>query len=234
MAEAIGRRTEPAGPPPEEPAGGPGWSIDDVSVADIHDRRWRGDVDVADAAYRALCRSIDELGIIRPLLLRPRPQGGYELVSGARRLRAARERGWPAVPAVVRELSEVEALVGGAWQPLMRSGCTEPEATALRDELIAAGISAAEAEALTAILGFRAPGEGPGGSEAAAGRQPAAAEPEGSKPSRPATTDPVTSLAGRPAWAWSTQARRIEPSSPGTARSVDPAARGGDQGPRIP
>jgi hypothetical protein len=192
MAEVIARRTEPAPAPAVAPAGGPGWSIEDVSVADIHGRRWRGDVDVGDAAYRALCRSIDELGIIRPLVVRPRPQGGFELVSGARRLRAARERGWVAVPAVVRELSEVEALVGGAWQPLMRSGCTEPEATALRDELIAAGMSAAEAEALTAILGFRAPAEtGAPGSEA--GGHPA--------------TEAAASLAGRPAWAWTTEAR---------------------------
>lgn len=151
MTEAAERRPEPFG--------AIRWSIEDVPVEAIHDRRWRADVDVSSPVYRALRWSIGELGLVRPLVVRPRPEGGYELVRGARRLRAVRDLGWPAVPAVVRELTELEALVGGAWQPLMRSGCTEREAVALRDQLVTGGMSAAEARALTAILDFRPPAE---------------------------------------------------------------------------
>ena len=204
MAEAVGRRMEEAEAPAAGPTPGSGWSVADLPVADIHERRWRNQVDVSDPAYRALHRSIGELGIIRPLVVRPRPQGGYELVSGARRLRAARDRGWRAVPAVVRELSEAEALVGGAWQPLMRSGCSEPEAAALREELVGAGMTEAEAEALTAILGFRPPGEvsvGP----AAAGRRLTQSASDEPVPAEAAASEPVGRLAGRPPWAWTTR-----------------------------
>jgi ParB-like chromosome segregation protein Spo0J len=107
--------------------------------------------------------------------VRPRPEGGYELVRGARRLRAIRELGGGTVMAVVRELGDREALVGGAWPALMRSGCSEDEAAELREQLVAAGSSASEAVALTAVLGFD-----PAPAEAAA-----------------------VVLQGRPAWAWS-------------------------------
>ncbi|MGH7748160.1 MAG: hypothetical protein ACREQ5_25880, partial [Candidatus Dormibacteria bacterium] len=78
------------------------------------------------------------------------------------------------VAAVVRDLGDREALVGGAWPALMRSGCSEEEASALREQLIATGSSASEAAALTAVLGFDAP----------------------------TGADGAVSLRGQPAWAW--------------------------------
>jgi ParB/RepB/Spo0J family partition protein len=149
--------------------------VEELEVGAVHDRRWRAEVDVADPIYAALRHSIAELGLIRPLLVRPRPEGGYELVRGARRLRAVRDLGGGTVAVVVRDLGDREALVGGAWPALMRSGCSQDEAAELREQLVAAGSSASEAEALTAVLGFDA------------------ASPE----------EPAVVLQGRPAWAWS-------------------------------
>jgi ParB family chromosome partitioning protein len=128
--------------------------VEEVAVGAVHERRWRGDVDVDDPGYVVLRHSIAELGLIRPLLVRPRSEGGYELVRGARRLSAVRELGGGTVAAVVRELGDREALVGGAWPALMRSGCSEDEAAELREQLVASGSSASEAAALTAVLGF--------------------------------------------------------------------------------
>ncbi|MEA2671892.1 MAG: ParB family transcriptional regulator, chromosome partitioning protein [Chloroflexota bacterium] len=130
--------------------------VEEVAVGAVHERRWRGSVDLADPGYVALRHSIAELGLIRPLLVRPRSEGGYELVRGARRLSAVRELGGATVAAVVRDLGDREALVGGAWPALMRSGCSEDEAAELREQLVAAGSSASEAAALTAVLGFEA------------------------------------------------------------------------------
>jgi ParB family chromosome partitioning protein len=178
VLEAVGRHLPEAFTVAEvrHRAGTPG-SLEELAVDAIHERRWRPEVDVSDPLYGALVRSIAEVGVIRPLLVRVRqPRDEHlELVRGARRLRAARDLGLATVPAVVRELTELEALVGGAWQPLMRSGCTQREAAMLRDQLITAGMPAPEAAAMTAILGFRPSSE-------------------------PAT--PVM-LSGRPAWAWS-------------------------------
>ena len=133
--------------------------VEEVEVGAVHERRWRGTVDVDDPRYAALRHSIAELGLIRPLLVRPRSEGGYELVRGARRLSAVRELGAGTVTAVVRELGDREALVGGAWPALMRSGCSEDEAAELREQLVASGSSASEAAALTAVLGFDTPSQ---------------------------------------------------------------------------
>ena len=62
------------------------------------------------SALEALAESIRRQGVLQSLLVRPRPQGGYWLVAGERRWRAARLAGRDAVPAVVRELSDAEAL----------------------------------------------------------------------------------------------------------------------------
>jgi ParB family chromosome partitioning protein len=56
-----------------------------------------------------LIESIREKGVLQPVLVRPTPEG-YELVAGERRLRAAQAAGVGTVPAVVRKLSDREAL----------------------------------------------------------------------------------------------------------------------------
>jgi ParB family chromosome partitioning protein len=58
---------------------------------------------------RELVDSVREKGVLQPVLVRPTPEG-YELVAGERRLRAAQAAGIETVPAVVRKLSDREAL----------------------------------------------------------------------------------------------------------------------------
>ncbi len=96
---------------------------------------------------RALMVSIAARGILEPLLLRPRA-GGYELVQGARRLRAARQLSLDTVPAIVRELSDAEALVAGPWQALLRRGLRASEAPPVTARLLRAGLSTTEVCAL--------------------------------------------------------------------------------------
>ena len=62
-------------------------------------------------AGSGLAESIRRQGVVQPVLVRPRPAGGYELIAGERRWRAAREAGVPTVPAVVREAGDREALL---------------------------------------------------------------------------------------------------------------------------
>lgn len=56
-----------------------------------------------------LAASIREIGLVQPILVRPLGPETYELVCGARRLRAARQAGLQAVPAIVRTLTDLEA-----------------------------------------------------------------------------------------------------------------------------
>lgn len=58
----------------------------------------------------ALARSIADAGVVQPLIVRPLPDGRYELIAGERRLRAAREAGLETVPALVRDEDEVRRL----------------------------------------------------------------------------------------------------------------------------
>ena len=62
-------------------------------------------------AVGGLADSIRAQGLIQPVVLRPRLQGGYELIAGERRWRAAREAGLATVPAIVREADDRDALL---------------------------------------------------------------------------------------------------------------------------
>jgi ParB family transcriptional regulator, chromosome partitioning protein len=61
-------------------------------------------------ALAALAESIKTRGLLQPIVVRPLPGGGYELVAGERRLRAAKIAGLQAVPALVREAGDAERL----------------------------------------------------------------------------------------------------------------------------
>ena len=62
-------------------------------------------------ATTGLASSIREQGLLQPVVVRPRPEGGYELIAGERRWRAAREAGIDSVPALVREADDRETLL---------------------------------------------------------------------------------------------------------------------------
>jgi ParB family transcriptional regulator, chromosome partitioning protein len=58
----------------------------------------------------ALARSIADAGVVQPLIVRPLPDGRYELIAGERRLRAAREAGLESVPVLLRDENEAGRL----------------------------------------------------------------------------------------------------------------------------
>ena len=62
-----------------------------------------------DETLEALARSIEEVGVLQPVVVR-RTNGGYELVAGERRLRAARLAGLATIPAMIRESDDTESL----------------------------------------------------------------------------------------------------------------------------
>lgn len=60
---------------------------------------------------KKIVESIDKLGTITPLIARPLLDGGYELISGHRRLEACRKLGLKDIPVIVREMTDDEAIV---------------------------------------------------------------------------------------------------------------------------
>lgn len=61
-----------------------------------------------DEALAELAASVEKHGILQPLLVRPMPDGSYQIVAGERRWRAARIAGLTEVPVVIRDLTDRE------------------------------------------------------------------------------------------------------------------------------
>jgi ParB family transcriptional regulator, chromosome partitioning protein len=72
------------------------------------------------AALAGLASSIEASGVVQPLLVRPLHDGGYELIAGERRWRAARQAGLEKVPAVVRDQAEAERLQAALIENMVR------------------------------------------------------------------------------------------------------------------
>ena len=66
---------------------------------------------VDDEKMEELVESIRQQGILSPVLVRPDDEGGYEMISGHRRLHAAKIVGLKKIPAIVRELTDDEAII---------------------------------------------------------------------------------------------------------------------------
>ena len=60
---------------------------------------------------KRLIESIQKFGTLTPALVRPLPEGGYELISGHRRLAACQVLGIEAMPVIIREMSDDEAVI---------------------------------------------------------------------------------------------------------------------------
>jgi ParB family transcriptional regulator, chromosome partitioning protein len=78
-------------------------------------------------AASGLAESVRRQGVIQPLLVRPRGVGGYEIVAGERRWRAAREAGRETVPAVVRTADDRDTLLLGLVENVAREQLTPIE-----------------------------------------------------------------------------------------------------------
>jgi ParB family chromosome partitioning protein len=74
-----------------------------------------------------LADSIRHEGVVQPVLLRPRLEGGYELIAGERRWRAAREAGVPTLPAVIREADDRDTLLLGLVENVARENLSPVE-----------------------------------------------------------------------------------------------------------
>ena len=64
-----------------------------------------------DEKMQDTVQSISEFGVLVPVLARPKPEGGYEIVSGHRRIHASELAGRTEVPAIIRTMTDDEAIL---------------------------------------------------------------------------------------------------------------------------
>jgi ParB family chromosome partitioning protein len=89
-----------------------------------------------DAKLAELAESIKVHGIIVPLVVRPRPEGGYYLIAGERRWRAAQRAGVHEIPVVVQDVEEGEALERALVENLQRADLGPLEEAAAFQRLV--------------------------------------------------------------------------------------------------
>jgi len=120
----------------------PGATLRELPLDDIAPNHRQPRTEFDDEALDALAASIKAVGVLQPVVVRQRPDGGYELVVGERRWRAARRAGLERIPAVVREAGEEDLLRDALIENLHREDLNPlEEAAAYRQLLDDVGIT---------------------------------------------------------------------------------------------
>lgn len=88
-----------------------GEQIEQVSVAELHPFKDHPFKVLDDEAMLKTVESMARFGVLNPLIVRPRAEGGYEIISGHRRQHAARLAGMKTLPVIVRELNDDQAIL---------------------------------------------------------------------------------------------------------------------------
>jgi len=121
---------------PPEASGTPDASLQDLPTSSIvpnpHQPRGRFD----EESLSSLADSVRELGVLQPVLVRPRDDGTFELIAGERRWRAARRAGIPTIPAIVRDADDASSLEQALVENLHREDLNPLEEAAAYQQLI--------------------------------------------------------------------------------------------------
>ena len=135
------------GPADEAPAAGD--SLGTLPIDALQPGRYQPRTRMDPESLAELAGSIKAQGVMQPILVRPLEAGRYEIVAGERRWRAARMAGLTAVPALVREVPDRQALAMALIENLQREDLNALEEAAgvkrLIEEFGMTHVEAAEA-----------------------------------------------------------------------------------------
>ncbi len=107
--------------------GGAAPELAHIDVDQIHPNPRQPRKRFESDAVGGLAESIRAQGLIQPVVVRPRLEGGYELIAGERRWRAARQAGVTSLPAVVREADDRDTLLLGLVENVAREDLSPVE-----------------------------------------------------------------------------------------------------------
>lgn len=85
--------------------------VKEIPLAELHPFKEHPFKIQNDDEMKRLIESIQKFGTLTPALARPLPEGGYELISGHRRLAACQVLGIETMPVIIREMSDDEAVI---------------------------------------------------------------------------------------------------------------------------
>ena len=95
-------------------------SVQEIPLSELHPFKNHPFRVVDDEAMQRTVESVARFGVLAPALARPRPEGGYELVSGHRRMRASELAGLTTMPVIVREMDDDTATIAMVDSNLQR------------------------------------------------------------------------------------------------------------------
>ena len=96
---------------PKDTQSTPPEQVQQIRISDIHPFKNHPFKVVDDALMQETVDSIMQFGVLNPTIIRPDPGGGYEMVAGHRRLHASGLAGKDTIPAIVRNLTDDEAVI---------------------------------------------------------------------------------------------------------------------------
>ncbi|MGO1616714.1 MAG: ParB/RepB/Spo0J family partition protein [Oceanisphaera sp.] len=91
-----------------------------LSLRDLQPGKYQPRRDMSQVALEELATSIRQQGIIQPIVVRPLANGGYEILAGERRWRAARIAGLSQVPCLIKDVADQEAMAIGLIENIQR------------------------------------------------------------------------------------------------------------------
>jgi ParB family chromosome partitioning protein len=91
-----------------------------LGVDELQSGKYQPRSHMEQTALSELAESIKSQGVMQPILVRPLKAGGYEIVAGERRWRAARLAGLTTVPALVKEIPDQQALAAALIENIQR------------------------------------------------------------------------------------------------------------------
>jgi len=115
--------------------GGPGAVLQDLPISDITPNPNQPRVHFDEESLSELTASIQQIGVLQPVLVRP-VGSGYELIAGERRWRAAGRAGLAVIPAVIRTTDDLASVEQALIENLHRQDLTALEEAAAYQQLI--------------------------------------------------------------------------------------------------
>lgn len=104
----------------EETARDVGRDVNTLPLRDIEPDKQQPRKDFADEPLSELAASISEHGVLQPITVRPCTNGGYKIIAGERRWRAARLAGLSEIPVIIKDATESEAMEMALIENLQR------------------------------------------------------------------------------------------------------------------
>jgi ParB family chromosome partitioning protein len=110
--------------------------LQEIPVKAIHPNRFQPRQNFDEVALGELADSIHEVGVLQPVLVRADGEGGYELIAGERRWRAAQRAGLQSIPALVRTTDDSSSLEHALVENLHRDDLNALEEAGAYQQLI--------------------------------------------------------------------------------------------------